>query len=157
MNREIITETSRPSFRDNRIVDIIAAFVTGLSLYFLESVIFPTPRLNISPTYSEIFQKIAVPVGSFVVSALLFSSVKHPLRAKLGWLPIAICGLIIMAKINDMIWVASVQSQEREPMFEAFRYMEIYLYFIPVIVLMGLAHYIGVFILAGIHKEPDKW
>lgn len=153
MSEEDVLKLVRPNFRDNKIVDLSAAIITGLGLLFYQSIIFPLSSFATSQTYGEILQKVAIHIGPFVLSTLIFFVWKHPLRARWGWLPIAIMGLIILAKINDMIYEATIQERDREPILEGLRYIEIYLFFMPTIILMGLAHYIGMLILARRRKE----
>jgi hypothetical protein len=126
MSKENVSELSRSSCRDNKIVDLCAAVITGLGLFFLKLRMFSTFSFGPPPTYAELLQKVAILVGAFVLSALLFFVWRHPIRAKWGWIPIAIVGLVIMAKINDMIWEATIPEQHREPMFEGLSYMVIY-------------------------------
>ena len=155
MNSENVLKSRRTSFKDNKGVDLFAAILTGLGLFFYDLLIVPTPSFGAPPTYGEILQKVTIRVGAFVVSALIFFVWRHPIRAKWGWIPIAIIGLIIMAQINEMIWRAGMPEHiKKMPIFQAFGpSLIVYLYFVPTLVLMGAAHYSGMLLLAKGRKK----
>lgn len=140
--------------KDNKIVDFVAAVFTGIALYWLQQM--PLPNLVIPQTFFQILQNVSVKTIGFVFVALTLFLWKHKLRARFGWIVIAVLGLIIAAGIDELILRANNPEPDFFAAFSPFP-MEIFLFIIPALFFMGLAHYVGVSImfLKSKHSSTD--
>jgi len=87
--------------KDNKLVDLMAAVLTGVGLCWLD--LSQHPAFLIPLTSEDILQSASIRIGAFVLIAMLLFLWKHKLRAQLGWVVIAILGLVIVAGIDEMI------------------------------------------------------
>src|ERR1044072_4579482 len=95
---------SESDFKDNRIVDLIAAILTGLGLLKWDLLNYTT----IERTYTVILQSAAIRIGSLVFAALLLFLWKHRIRAQYGWIAIALLGLVVICGIDEYIYQTTV-------------------------------------------------
>lgn len=130
--------------KDNKLVDFVAAALTGIALYWLQQM--PLPNLVIPLTFFETLQNVLLRTIGFVFVALTLFLWKHKLRARFGWVVIAVLGLVVTAGIDEMILRANNAEPDFFSAFSPFP-MEIFLFIIPALFFMGLAHYVGVSIM----------
>jgi len=128
--------------KDNKLVDFISAILTGIGLYWLNH-LMPVPNLLIPPTFFEILQSVFLKVIGFILVAMILFLWKHKLRARFGWIVIAVLGLTITAAIDELISRANNPEPNFFAAFSPFP-MEIFLFIIPTFLFMGAAHYVGV-------------
>jgi hypothetical protein len=133
------------SVKDNKLVDFVAATLTGIALYWLQQM--PLLNLVVPLTFFKILQSVLLKTIGFVFVALMLFLWKHKLRAQFGWIVIAVLGLTITAGIDEMILRADNPEPDFFAAFSPFP-MEIFLFIIPALFFMGLAHYIGVSIVS---------
>jgi hypothetical protein len=126
--------------KDNKLVDLIAATLTGIGLCWLDLSNHPTFLIPL--TFKDILLSASIRIGVFVLIALLLFLWKHKLRAPWGWVVIAILGLIIVASVDEMISRANNPEPDFLPDFSPFP-MEIILCIVPALLFMGAAHYVG--------------
>ncbi len=132
-------------FNDNNFVDLLAAIITGFGLCWLDLSSWP---LFLGPlNFSHVFQSAVIRVGAFVLVALGLFLWKHQLRVRWGWLLIAILGLTVVALIDEMIYRATAADPEFFSPFSPFP-MEIVLFLVPTLLLMGGSHCIGQLVLS---------
>jgi F0F1-type ATP synthase assembly protein I len=127
---------------DNKLVDLIAAILTGVGLCWLDL----SNRFLIPLTFKDILQSASIRIGALVFVALMLFLWKHKLRTQWGWIVIAILGLTLIAGIDEMI----LRARDREPdafdVFSPFP-LEIVIYIVPAVIFMGAAHYVGLLIM----------
>jgi len=74
--------------KDNKLVDLIAAVLTGIGLCWLDLSNHPTFLIPL--TFKDILQSASIRIGVFVLVALMLFLWKHKLRAQWGWVVITI-------------------------------------------------------------------
>lgn len=133
--------------RDNKLVDLIAAVLTGIGLSWLDLSNYPTFLILL--TFKDVLQSASIRIGAFVLVALLLFLWKHKLRTQWGWVAMAAFGMIIISIIDEMIYRATATAGELNfmPEFSPFP-MEIVLYVMPALLFMGAAHYIGLLVVS---------
>jgi hypothetical protein len=131
--------------KDNKLVDLIAAVLTGINLCWLDLSNHPTFLIPL--TFKDVLQSASIRIGSFVLITLMLFLWKHKLRAQWGWMVIAILGLTLIAGIDEMIFRAKNLEPDAFDVFSPFP-MEIIIYIAPAIIFMGIAHYAGLLIAA---------
>jgi len=121
-----------------KLVDVIAALVTALSLWCLNFFFFTPPFLLwiLFPYHAEFALSGTV---CFIVIALLTFIIPETLRTHVGWFLIAVFGLVLSVYIKKEIRLAT----ESDTDFIDFYFLEIYFLFLPSLVVMGAAHYLG--------------
>ncbi len=135
--------------KDNKLVDLLAAMLTGIGLCWLDLSNHPTFLIPL--TFKDIFQSASIRIGAFVLVALILFLWKHKLKAQWGWIVIAILGLMIVAGIDEMISRANNLEPEFFAEFSPFP-MEIVLYIMPALLFMGAAHYVGLLVVSQRRK-----
>jgi hypothetical protein len=124
-----------------KLVDFVAAFITALSLWCLSlGLIIPDLLWRLLPYHVKF---AFAGVCCFAVVTLLTFLIPEKLRTHIGWLIIAVLGLVLSAYVKELIQRAT----ETEPdFFEAFSPFpfEIFLFLLPSLALMGITHYLGV-------------
>ena len=153
MSRENVLKLLSPRFKDNKSVDLFAAIITGIALCYLDLRQFPTFLVPL--TYDVILQSALIRIGAFALIAVILFLWRHPLRAKFGWVAIAVLGLIIIAGIDDKIQQATTDDPDFMLEFSAFP-MEIILFIVPSLLVMGATHFVGVQLLSRKRKEREK-
>jgi hypothetical protein len=139
-------------FEDNKLVDFLAAMLTGSGLWWL-NFRWMMPLLRSPIPDVEELTRLAVKAGSFIIAALLLFLWKRRIRAQWGWILIAILGMVITSGIDEMIYRATATDRERNfmPAFSPFP-VEIIVWLGHALVLMGVAHYIGLLVMMGKRK-----
>jgi hypothetical protein len=153
MSEERFMNPSR-YFKDNKLIDFVAAILTGLGVWWL---IFSATHSFLRPSVlnAEEIRSMSVKVGSFSLAALILFLWKRKPRAQWGWIPIAILGMIITSVIDEIIYRATATAEELNfmPAFSAFP-LEIIIWLGPALVFMGIAHYIGLLITFRERRLP---
>ena len=135
--------------KDNKLVDLIAAVLTGIGLCLLDLSNHPTFLIPL--TFKDVLQSASIRVGSFILIALLLFLWKQKLRAQWGWIVVAVLGLTVVAGVDEMISRANNRELDFSAEFSPFP-MEIILYIMPSLLFMGAAHYVGLLIVSQRHK-----
>jgi hypothetical protein len=135
--------------KDNKLVDLIAAVLTGTGLCWLDLSNHPTFLIPL--TFKDVLQSASVRAGTFVLVALALFLWKHKFRARWGWAVIAVLGLTIVAGIDEVISRSNNPEPDFFAEFSPFP-MEIILYIVPALLFMGTAHYVGVLIVSQRRK-----
>ena len=122
------------------IVDLAAALFTGFAIWWLlDSLAWPK-----SPFDAAAIQRLPVKLIAFMLPALLLSFWKDWLRIHLGWIVIAIVGIVATSAVDEIIYRASATPEELSfmPAFSPFP-LEIVMMFWPAVFIMACAHYLG--------------
>jgi len=128
---------------DNKLVDFLSAIVAGLAIWFLDFSNIPQfQRLSFREV---ILQSALIKVGSFGVAALLFLIWKNRWRARWGWILIAAVAVVISAAIDEFIYRKTVTEPDFFAGLSPFP-MEIVLFLLPGLAVMGAAHFLGLMI-----------
>ncbi|HZI20140.1 MAG TPA: hypothetical protein VEY09_16265 [Pyrinomonadaceae bacterium] len=136
--------------KDNKLVDLIAAALTGIGLCWLDLSNHPTFLTAL--TFEDILQNASIRIGAFALVTLALFLWKHKLRAQWGWAVIAILGLVIVAGINEVVSRADDPEPGFFSDFSPFP-MGVILYIVPALLFMGAAHYAGLLIVSRRRKD----
>src|SRR5258706_13415707 len=122
---------------DNRLIDFLSAIVAGLAIWFLD--FSNIPQFQRYSFRWVILQSALIKVGSFCIAALLFLIWKTRWRARWGWILIAVVAVVISATIDEFMYRRTVTEPDFFAGLSPFP-MEIVLFLLPALVLMGAMH-----------------
>jgi hypothetical protein len=137
-------DTNGSTLRDNRLVDVVSALLAGIGIWLLE--FLKTPQF-LRPAFRQALFAASFKAAPFVLLAVLLSMWKNRWRTKWAWLAIVTIGVLGCAGINEWVYRRATTDPDFFAGLSPFP-MEIVLFFLPALMLMAVAHYLGVFIQA---------